>query len=112
MPRDGSGQGDNSITPEDAGHNVIHGAGKEVSKAPITINPPCHDYSSWSTWWLPDAASDITLSRERLTASQTTDHVARADKTAPLPEHEKGAAVEGLGASGGGDKLEKLQKYK
>ncbi|QDS75490.1 hypothetical protein FKW77_004647 [Venturia effusa] len=34
----------------------------------------------------------------------TTDHVARADKTAPLPEPEKGAAIEGLPASGGGDK--------
>ncbi|KAM4065275.1 hypothetical protein HRG_004398 [Hirsutella rhossiliensis] len=30
-----------------------------------------------------------------------TDKVARADKTAPMPEPEKGLAVEGLGASGG-----------
>ncbi|KAE9992153.1 hypothetical protein EG327_009886 [Venturia inaequalis] len=34
----------------------------------------------------------------------TSDHVARADKTAPLPEVEKGAAIPGLAASGGGDK--------
>lgn len=27
--------------------------------------------------------------------------VARADNTAPLPEHEKGAAIEGMNASGG-----------
>jgi hypothetical protein len=27
MPRDGSGQGDNSI---EGGHDIIHGAGKEV----------------------------------------------------------------------------------
>jgi hypothetical protein len=27
MPRDGSGTGDNSI---EAGHNIVHGAGKEV----------------------------------------------------------------------------------
>ncbi|KAF4509941.1 hypothetical protein G6O67_001875 [Ophiocordyceps sinensis] len=30
-----------------------------------------------------------------------TDKVARADKTAPVPEPEKGRAVEGLDASGG-----------
>lgn len=36
--------------------------------------------------------------------SQTSDHVARADKTAPLPEPEKGDAIEGMNASGGGDK--------
>ena len=29
------------------------------------------------------------------------DHVARADKTAPLPEPEKGAALEGMNAAGG-----------
>ncbi|EGY21229.1 hypothetical protein HYQ45_018178 [Verticillium longisporum] len=28
-------------------------------------------------------------------------HVARADKTAPMPEHEKGAGIQGLNASGG-----------
>ncbi|KAJ1326959.1 hypothetical protein MN608_08408 [Microdochium nivale] len=32
----------------------------------------------------------------------TTDHVDRADKTAPMPEPEKGEALEGLPASGGG----------
>lgn len=31
-----------------------------------------------------------------------SDKVARADKTAPMPELEKGAALEGLGGSGGG----------
>ncbi|KAK8091040.1 hypothetical protein PG994_000545 [Apiospora phragmitis] len=29
------------------------------------------------------------------------DHVARAEKTAPMPEHEKGEALEGMNASGG-----------
>jgi hypothetical protein len=32
-------------------------------------------------------------------------HVARADKTAPMPEAEKGAAIEGLNASGAGYSL-------
>ncbi|KAK7957016.1 uncharacterized protein PG986_006238 [Apiospora aurea] len=32
------------------------------------------------------------------------DHVARADKTAPMPEHEKGEALEGVPASGGSSK--------
>ncbi|KAK3944051.1 hypothetical protein QBC46DRAFT_351067 [Diplogelasinospora grovesii] len=31
-----------------------------------------------------------------------SDKVARADKTAPMPEHEKGAGLEGMNASGGG----------
>ena len=39
-----------------------------------------------------------------LTHHQASEHVARADKTAPLPGPEKGGAIEGLGASGGGDK--------
>ncbi|KXJ89055.1 hypothetical protein Micbo1qcDRAFT_235422 [Microdochium bolleyi] len=30
-----------------------------------------------------------------------TDHVARAEKTAPMPEPEHGEAIEGLPASGG-----------
>jgi hypothetical protein len=30
------------------------------------------------------------------------DHVARADKTAAMPEQQKGMAIEGLNASGGG----------
>jgi hypothetical protein len=33
---------------------------------------------------------------------QNTPHVARADKTAPPPEPEKGDGLEGLPASGGG----------
>ncbi|OTB03819.1 hypothetical protein M426DRAFT_321317 [Hypoxylon sp. CI-4A] len=32
---------------------------------------------------------------------RTTSHVARADKTAELPEHEDGAGLKGLNASGG-----------
>ncbi|KAF2425276.1 hypothetical protein EJ08DRAFT_652193 [Tothia fuscella] len=33
---------------------------------------------------------------------EESSHVDRADKTAPMPEIEKGAAVEGLSGSGGG----------
>ncbi|KAK0730324.1 hypothetical protein B0H67DRAFT_638837 [Lasiosphaeris hirsuta] len=33
--------------------------------------------------------------------TETSTHVARADKTAPMPEHEKGEALEGMNASGG-----------
>ncbi|KAI1383732.1 uncharacterized protein F4822DRAFT_417398 [Hypoxylon trugodes] len=34
-------------------------------------------------------------------AEPKDSHVARADKTAELPEHEHGAGIPGLGASGG-----------
>ena len=34
--------------------------------------------------------------------SQKSSHVARADKAAPMPELEKGGAIEGMNASGGG----------
>ncbi|KAK6827758.1 hypothetical protein PG995_010308 [Apiospora arundinis] len=34
------------------------------------------------------------------------DHVARADKTAPMPEYEKGEAIDGKNASGGTSKGE------
>ncbi|KAJ4358751.1 uncharacterized protein N0V89_003335 [Didymosphaeria variabile] len=34
--------------------------------------------------------------------SNVSDHVARADKTTPMPEVEKGEGIEGLNASGGG----------
>jgi len=30
-----------------------------------------------------------------------SDHVDRADKTAPMPEHEEGEAIKGVSASGG-----------
>ncbi|KAI1646637.1 hypothetical protein F4815DRAFT_361598 [Daldinia loculata] len=33
--------------------------------------------------------------------NETDPHVARADKTAELPEHEHGAGLKGLNASGG-----------
>jgi hypothetical protein len=33
--------------------------------------------------------------------NEQTSHVPRADKTAPLPEHEHGKALEGMNASGG-----------
>jgi len=33
---------------------------------------------------------------------ETSSHVDRADNTAPMPEVEKGGAIEGLSASGGG----------
>ncbi|KIW08044.1 uncharacterized protein PV09_00988 [Verruconis gallopava] len=36
------------------------------------------------------------------TGQDKSDHVDRADKTAPMPEHEKGSAIEGMNASGGG----------
>jgi hypothetical protein len=35
------------------------------------------------------------------TGNEQTSHVPRADKTAPLPEHEHGQALEGMNASGG-----------
>lgn len=54
----------------------------------------------------PDTASLYCTSEslEQVTDHSTTqsDHVARADKTAPMPELEEGAAIPGLGASGGG----------
>jgi hypothetical protein len=34
-----------------------------------------------------------------------SDHIGRADKTAPMPEVEKGEVIEGLNASGAGKTL-------
>lgn len=36
--------------------------------------------------------------------TEQPDHVARADKTAPMPEPEKGAAMEGVNAAAGSNK--------
>ncbi|KAK4135838.1 hypothetical protein BT67DRAFT_400199 [Trichocladium antarcticum] len=60
MPRQGDGSSDNAT---EAGHNIVHGAGKEEST-----------------------------------------RVARADKTAPMPEPEKGAGLQGENASAGQSK--------
>jgi hypothetical protein len=51
--------------------------------------------------WLPDMGVCVQMLTQPDT--QTTEHVARADKIASPPEPEKGAAIEGLSASGGGD---------
>ncbi|KAL6705045.1 hypothetical protein ACN47E_007304 [Coniothyrium glycines] len=36
------------------------------------------------------------------TGTEKSDHVSRADKAAPMPEYERGGALPGLHASGGG----------
>ncbi|KAJ0308169.1 hypothetical protein Brms1b_009635 [Colletotrichum noveboracense] len=76
MPRDGSGASDNAV---EAGHDIVHGAGA------------------------------IKVRRTRCSSSLTPNtnilpkdpHVDRADKTAPMPEIEKGLAIDGKDASGG-----------
>lgn len=89
MPRNGDGSSHNG--PFDAaGHHIAHGVG-DAGVRPLS---------------LPSALPPLFQSSEGELADPTpralqTSRVARADKTAPLPEAEKGLGVEGLGASGG-----------
>lgn len=77
MPRNGDGSSHNGPFDE-ARQEIAHGVGHADVRR-LT----------------PDMASSM------LTPSPQTEKVARADKTAPVPEPEKGRAVEGLDASGG-----------
>jgi len=78
MPRQGDGSSDNAIPQE---HNIIHGAGTEEKVCfGTSLSIPCANAFVQST------------------------HVDRADKTAPLPEPEKGAALEDASGSAGDSK--------
>lgn len=79
MPRQGDGSSDNAI---EAGHDMIKGAGP----ADVSLRSPNQGNRNFS---------DIVI------VSLQSTRVARADKTAPTPEHEKGAGLEGMNASGG-----------
>jgi len=81
MPRQGDGSSDNAIPQE---HNIIHGAGTE-EKVCFGSKPPGRS--------IPCA-----------NAPRQSTHVDRADKTAPLPEPEKGAALEDASGSAGDSK--------
>lgn len=113
MPRDGSGTADNATG--EPGHNIIHGTGKEVRFAHSILSYPIPSQLLTRLQGAQGAKTkkynSIEINKTTniqttniLNKQPTTDHVARADKTAPLPEPEKGAAIEGLSASGGGDK--------
>lgn len=45
---------------------------------------------------------DFTFYRASNLTLEKHTRVARSKKTAPMPEHEKGSAIEGMRASGGG----------
>lgn len=83
MPRDGSGRAHNATEEsKEFEHNITHGAGTEqVSKL----------------FFLSGRSSKSNTKNQ-------PDHVARADKTAPMPEPEKGAAMEGVNAAAGSNK--------
>ncbi|KAK0628241.1 hypothetical protein B0T17DRAFT_614192 [Bombardia bombarda] len=48
-----------------------------------------------------DNAIEATKNIIHGVSDETSTHVSRADKTAPMPEPEKGAGLEGMNASGG-----------
>lgn len=79
MPRPGDGSSHNGPF-EEAGHDVAHGVGAVDVRVPEI-----------------DSLSSCEAN------GMQTDKVARADKTAPMPEglQEKGAGLEGKNASGG-----------
>ena len=80
MPRDGSGASDNAI---EQGETLIHGAGN----APGDVRSSgCSHSSTQRTTFQGASASGVD----------------RSSKAAPLPEAEKGDALEGMNASGGG----------
>lgn len=94
MPRDGSGHGDNAIETDPAfGQTIAHGAGGEVC---IYFLPLIHSF----------LLVPIRFFEHRLTGAQAaTSGVDRSGKAAAAPEPEKGEAIEGLNASGGGNKI-------
>ncbi len=69
------------------GQNIVHGSAgdQQVSLSPPTISQSKH-----------------LCPNKQANTSQLPSKVERADKTAPLPEHEQGGAIPGLNASGGG----------
>ena len=85
MPRNGDGSSDNVV---EAGENQVHGVGSgNVSP----IHPSSH---------MSQQPSNIDLK------DQASSGVDRSNKAAPAPETEKGEAIEGLNASGGGNKIQ------
>lgn len=83
MPRDGSGHGHNAMElSKEFEHNITHGAGTEQVRK---LSSPLGRPHATNTGHQPD-------------------HVARADKTAPMPEPEKGAAMEGTNAAAGSNR--------
>lgn len=81
MPRNGDGSSDNG--PIEAGANIGHGV-------PQSVCP--------SSSLLPLMPSIVANTQQ---GEKVTDHVARADKTAPLPAEEKGQGLSDANASGG-----------
>jgi hypothetical protein len=101
MPRNGDGSSDNG--PVDAGE-IVHGASGDVRSFPTSHPFPraSHLDSSPFTSHLylfsrrPRFFQGYTDSRGAQTSLKHTQNVA------PLPEGEKGEAIEGMNASGGG----------
>ena len=82
MPRDGSGRAHNEVE----GDEIVHGAGDNDVGNLYSLLKQCY--------------ANITCK------SVASSGVDRSGKAVPPPELEKGEALEGMGASGGGDKTE------
>lgn len=82
------------------GQNIVHGIGdQQVSLVP-SRHPPLS-----SSFELPPLRTTTPIyffHRDTNMCAQLPSKVDRADKTAPLPEHEHGGAIPGMNASGGG----------
>jgi hypothetical protein len=84
MPRDGSGRSHNEV---DDSHDIVHGAGdKDV----------CEQHSQ--------CVVAVLITNDVRFQTPASSGVDRSSKAVPPPEPESGNALEGMGASGGGDK--------
>lgn len=90
MPRNGDGSSDNG--PIEAGHNVAHGVPQSVSFHPSLLPHLITPQTAQRYSQIPDTFQQ---------GEKIGDHVARADKTAPLPGDEKGQGLSDANASGG-----------
>lgn len=95
MPRNGDGSSDNGPIE---GNDVIHGNSGSVRLALITTSYLTSHHIT--THALP--THHQTLQRANLTTPQAELQHTKTN-VAPMPEIEKGEALEGMNASGGGD---------
>jgi len=111
MPREGEGHvSDNAI---ETGENQVHGAGKVSVRIQTPLRRPYHLLAP-SPFPRPSLSptphslqqrrgkAKIQITRLLIHHRSQDSHVDRANKAAPAPEPEKGGALEGFDASGGG----------
>ena len=85
MPRNGDGSSDNGPIE---GQNIVHGAGKVRSSLFDSVH---------------------TFNANLCPAKPESQPQHAKNNVAPAPELEKGGAIEGLGASGGGNKADQAE---